>query len=102
MTNMSSADYPMLSTRRPRGTVQQLEEPQGLIAKDALAIADKGKLYFNGTEVTGLTLADGEKQMVSMGAYLLIWPDKKYLNTKDLTDYGSMEAAQKESISRAL
>ena len=93
MTNMSSADYPMLSTRRPRGTVQQLEEPQGLIAKDALAIADKGKLYFNGAEVTGLTLADGEKQMVSMGAYLLIWPDKKFLNTKDLTDYGSMEAA---------
>ena len=41
MTNMSSADYPMLSTRRPRGTVQQLEEPQGLIAKDALAISDK-------------------------------------------------------------
>ena len=31
--------------------------------------------------------------MVSMGAYLLIWPDKKFLNTKDLTDYGSMEAA---------
>lgn len=93
MTNMSSADYPMLSTRRPRGTVQQLEEPQGLIAKDALAIADKGKLYFNGAEVTGLTLADGEKQMVSMGAHLLIWPDKKFLNTKDLTDYGSMEAA---------
>jgi len=26
-----------------------------------------------------------------MGAYLLIFPDKKYLNTKNLTDFGSME-----------
>lgn len=26
-----------------------------------------------------------------MGAYLLIFPDKKYINTQDLTDFGSME-----------
>ena len=31
------------------------------------------------------------KQLLSMGAYLLIWPDKKYLNTRDFTDRGSME-----------
>lgn len=26
-----------------------------------------------------------------MGAWLLIWPDKAYINTKDLTDFGSLE-----------
>lgn len=93
MKNMSSDGYPLLQSRKRRGMVRQLEKPQGILAKDAMAWADGGKLYYNGAEITGLTLADGEKQMVSMGAYLLIWPDKKYLNTKDLTDFGSMEAS---------
>ena len=93
MKNMSSDGYPLLQSRKRRGMVRQLEKPQGILTKDAMAWADGGKLYYNGAEITGLTLADGEKQMVSMGAYLLIWPDKKYLNTKDLTDFGSMEAS---------
>lgn len=93
MKNMSSDGYPLLQSRKRRGMVRQMEKPQGILAKDAMAWADGGKLYYNGAEITGLTLADGEKQMVSMGAYLLIWPDKKYLNTKDLTDFGSMEAS---------
>ena len=97
MQNMSSDDYPMLSTRRRRGAVMQMTTPQGLLAKDAMAYVDSGKLYYNGAEVTGLTLTEGEKQLVSMGAYLLIWPDKKYLNTKNLTDYGSMEATYESS-----
>lgn len=93
MENMSSDGYPLLQSRKPRGAVRQLEEPDGILAKDAMAWVDSGKLYYNGAEIVGLTLEKGEKQLVSMGAYLLIWPDKKYLNTKDLTDFGSMEAA---------
>ena len=31
------------------------------------------------------------KKIVSMGAYCLIWPDKVYFNTVDLTDSGGME-----------
>ena len=27
-----------------------------------------------------------------MGAYIIIMPDKKYVNTVDLTDYGNIEA----------
>ena len=30
------------------------------------------------------------KQIVSFGAYVLIWPDKKYFNTANLSDVGSM------------
>lgn len=93
MKNLSSDGYPLLQSRRKRGTVRQLTAPGGLLAKDAMAWVDNGRLYYNGAAITGLTLTQGEKQLVSMGAYLLIWPDKKYLNTKDMTDFGSMEAS---------
>lgn len=92
-TNLCSDHYPMLANRGKRGTVKALTVPGGMIEKDALAYVDNGTLYYNDLE-TGLTgLSEGEKQMVSMGAYLCIFPDKVYLNTADLTDFGSMEAS---------
>lgn len=97
MKNMSSDGFPLLRSRVKRGVVRQMEKPQGILAKDAMAWVDGGKLYYSGAEIVGLTLAEGEKQMLSMGAYLLIWPDKVYLNTKDLTDFGSMEASFESS-----
>ena len=94
MQNLTSEYFPMLANRKKRGVMSTvLTAPGGMLAKEALAYVDNGKLYYNGYEVTGLTLSDGEKQLVSMGAYLLIWPDKVYLNTKDLTDFGSMESS---------
>ena len=90
--NLSTRHYPMLANRGPRGAVRQFVDPGGLLEKDALAFVDNGTLYYNGL-ATGLTgLSAGEKQMVSMGAFLCIWPDKKYFNTADFTDYGDMEA----------
>ena len=50
-----------------------------------------GTALYIGGEKTGLALSDSEKQLVNMGAYLLIWPDRKYINTQDLSDFGSME-----------
>lgn len=90
--NLSTDRYPSLSVRPKRGTVRTLSAPGGLLAKAALALVDNGTLYYNGlaTPVTGL--AAGEKQLVSMGAYIVIFPDKVYFNTEDWTDYGSMEA----------
>lgn len=91
--NLCSDFYPMLANRAKRGTVKTLRAPGGLLEKDALAYVDSGTLYYNDYE-TGLTgLSEGEKQMVSMGAYLCIFPDKVYINTADLTDFGSMEAS---------
>ena len=51
---------------------------------------DGHTLYVNGS-AAGLVLSEGKKQLVSMGAWLLIWPDKLYINTKGLTDFGSLE-----------
>ena len=94
MENLWSGDFPILSTRPQRGTVTALRNPQGLIARDALLYVDDGTVYYNGYAVAGLTLTrDGVKQIVSMGAYAVFFPDKKYLNTADLSDYGSLEAS---------
>lgn len=94
--NMSAELYPVLATRRQRRTVQNLTAPAGMIDKDALAVVDGTKILYNGYEIEmGLsTTADTcPKQLVSMGAYLIVWPDKKYLNTQDFTDKGSFDCS---------
>ncbi|NLU24671.1 MAG: hypothetical protein GXW99_08225, partial [Clostridiales bacterium] len=83
--------YPTLSVRPKRGTAATLTTPLGLAEKEGLVWCDGTKLFINGYE-TALTLsASTKKQLVSMGAYLVIFPDKKYINTRDLSDYGSLE-----------
>ncbi|MBR0352771.1 MAG: hypothetical protein IJH53_06160 [Oscillospiraceae bacterium] len=89
--NLTNDFYPLLSTRKKRGTVTALTSGQSMIEKDALAYIDNGVLYYNGN-ATGLTgISEGDKQLVGMGAYICIFPDKLYFNTQDDTDFGSME-----------
>lgn len=90
--NLTTEYSPLLAERRKRGLVKTLSNPGGLLAKEKLAYVENGTLYYSGqaTAVTNLT-AD-EKQLVSMGAYICIFPDKVFYNTADATDYGSMEA----------
>lgn len=90
--NLSTERYPLLSVRKRRGEYLTLTAPQGIIEKDALAYIDGGTLYYNGlaTPLTGMSA--GEKQLVSMGAYICVFPDKLYYNTADGADYGSMDA----------
>jgi hypothetical protein len=92
--NMTSAYYPVLSTRPFRQTVGTYEAAAGMIAKDALAIVSGQNVVYSGYTIemelsTAASMCP--KQLLSFGAYLLIWPDKKYLNTQDFTDKGSME-----------
>lgn len=95
--NLSSEHFPMFSQRRRRGLYAEgVDGIQGVLAKDALAWVDGRRLFYNGRPVESVTLStkaeDNPKQMVSMGAYLCIFPDNIYVNTVDLTDSGSMEA----------
>ena len=93
MENMWSGGYPALETRPRRGVMRQLTKPHGIVEKDGLFWVDGTALYVNGAK-TELVLSDSDKQLVSMGAYLLIFPDKKYINTQKLTEYGSIENIQ--------
>jgi hypothetical protein len=91
MKNITSDHYPVLSPRGKRGVYASPVSPNGIIAKDALCYVDGTEFVMNEYRVD-LGLNDEPKQLVSMGAYVIIMPDKKYINTKDLTDHGNIEA----------
>ena len=90
--NLSARHWPLLSTRLRRGVCGTLEDPGGLLGKDALCHVAGGTLYVNGLPTALTGLSPGLKQLVGMGAYVLVFPDKKFYNTEDPTDCGSMEA----------
>ena len=96
MQNLCSDHYPLLSPRAKRGAFAYpttgSHKTNGILAKDALCYVDGSKLYINNYEVRELILTDTPKTLVSMGAYIVIFPDKVYINTKDFTDFGSLEA----------
>ena len=96
MKNMTSDYYPVLSPRGKRGFYVKPASPQGLIAKDAICYVD-GREFVMGEYRIDMDLSveaeDCPKQLISMGAYVIIMPDKKYINTMDLTDFGSIEAS---------
>lgn len=94
MTNLSSDNYPVLSPRPQRGVYAVPSIPQGMVAKDSLCYVDGRDFVINGYRVSmGLTIDDTPKTLISMGAYVIIMPDKKYINTADLADHGSIEAS---------
>ena len=96
MKNMTSDYYPVLSPRGKRGFYVKPASPQGLIAKDNICYVDGADFVIGEYRVAmGLSVAveDCPKQLISMGAYVIIMPDKKYINTLDLTDFGNIEAS---------
>lgn len=90
--NLSSDFSPVLSTRKKRFLVAEYENPGGIISKSALAVVAGGKLYYNGVDMSGMmpavSITSGEKQLLSMGAYLIILPDGIYFNTERPSDSG--------------
>ena len=101
MRNLCGEGYPTLRTRQARGLIATVTKPGGLTAKDALIWVDGTRICVNG-ETAGPVLTEGEKDLISMGAYLIVFPDKVYLNTKDLTDYGSLECERIASAGVAI
>lgn len=78
--NLGSDHYPLLSTRPRRRSIETLTEPQGIIKADELCLCYGGKFYYGGVEKG--SVSTGRKDMVCMGAYILIFPDKKVYNQK--------------------
>ena len=94
MTNLSSDNYPVLSPRAQRGVYETPKNPQGMVSKDALCYVDGSDFIINEHRIyMDLTVDETPKTLISMGAYVIIMPDKKYINTADLSDYGPIEAS---------
>lgn len=91
MKNMTSDYYPVLSPRAQRGTYTTPELPLCMIAKDNLCYVD-GQYFVMDEYRIDMDLNAEPKQLISMGAYVIILPDKKYINTADISDFGKIEA----------
>lgn len=79
MKNMTGDYYPVLSPRGKRGIARSLTKPNGLYAKEKLAWVDGTDFYYGGVKKG--TVEDSPKKFASMGAYLIILPDRKMYNT---------------------
>lgn len=103
MKNLSSSKYPLLSTREKRGSV-----PSNMVGSHLVNLSYAGIRYMDGLYYivkTGTNHyylyeylkgaqqpsaidnwyndTDGIRQLIPMGAYLVILPDKKYINLKE-------------------
>ena len=84
MENMTSSYYPVLSPRDIRGKLTQ--KAKALVSSHGLCRVENGKFYLpDGTDV-GVTLSEGEKQLVAMGAYVIVLPDKVWINVSDSSE----------------
>lgn len=106
MNNLTSSYYPVLAPRKQRGTYKTpSDNPTGMIWKDSFCYCtcdSTSHLIFHKNEKKydlGITTvpADEERTIVSMGAYAIILPDKKFINVVKSTeldedDYGNIEA----------
>lgn len=101
MKNLTSDYYPVLSPRKKRGTYPDIATSNivGMIEKDAFCyvVKEGDDLMFymnNDRNNLGFTEIDEsvERHLVSMGAYVIVMPDKKYINTADTDDKGNIEA----------
>lgn len=81
MENMTSAHYPVLSPRAPRGRLDQ--SAQALVSSHGLCRVENRRFYLPDGTDAGVTLDYGEKQLVTMGAYVIVLPDKVWINISD-------------------
>ena len=100
MLNLSGDQYPLMTIRKKRAwqsyKAGDVDDPlTGIDGRDQLTFILGKKVYYNFTQVEGLEVDDAAamcpKQIVNFGAYVLIFPDKKYFNTINSEDYGSID-----------
>ena len=101
MKNMSSDAFPALRPRRKREAISIPEngEIKAILAKDGLCYVSGTTLYVNENPVEDFSVEPvldengNEKKitLLSMGAYIIVFPQNLYVNTLDLTDKGRLE-----------
>lgn len=98
MENISAAKYPIMATRAKRYMVSlpgsNIPDGKitGMVAKEKMCYV-KGSSIYVGNEWVDMGLnADVDHQLISFGSYIIILPEKKYINYADKSDRGDIEA----------
>lgn len=79
MRNMSGDLYPYMSPRKARRYIRAFTDARALLGGDKLSWVDSGQLYYDGKDVCEVT--SERPQLIRMGAYIIVWPDKTIYNT---------------------
>lgn len=83
MKNITTDYYPTIGNRRKKGIIRTLENPTAMLGGKGLAYVDNDKLYYEENLIAELEHIDRERQLVMMGAYLVVFPDGVIYNTFD-------------------
>lgn len=79
--NLTNDDYPVIGSRKKRGIVRQLTDPMGMLGGKYISFVDDNKFYYDESYVCDLEESGKERILVSMGAYICIFPDGAIYNT---------------------
>jgi len=79
MTNMGSDEAPMMAPRKRRRKIMTVRGATAMIGGGTLSWIADGELWHGGLKVAG-GIEHGT-QLVRMGAYLIVWPDRLIYNT---------------------
>ena len=96
--NLSTREYPMLCPRKSRGIGETINGTyRGMMDKNGKMVVIIGnRVEYGGEVIEGITLSENAdmlpKRMVGFGAYVVIFPDKVFFNSIDVSDCGSLEA----------
>lgn len=110
MKNMTADNYPVMSPRHKRGKLKLTDYYHvphyvtGMTSKEHLIYVDfniSPRIFFYNDGVFGddeiPELTTSKKEIISMGSYLIVLPDKRWINLsmkgihEEGTDYGSIE-----------
>ncbi len=100
--NLCSDEHPMLTVRPPRGLYKKPDGmgavSGGVVIEDRLCVVDGTALWI-GDERVDMELEAGEKLLLPYSYYLLIWPDKVYVNVLNIEDNGRMDGRTRVTAS---
>lgn len=82
MENLTADCYPVLSPREARTKFPGATGAvRGMACLNGLCYVEGNILHYGEGKTIALSLTEGEKQLVPFGAYLIIMPDKLWVNT---------------------
>ncbi len=70
--------------------VRSMVSCEGIGSDGNLFWVENRRLYYNGYQVDGIYLSEGEKKLICFGGYLLVFPDMIYLSLSDMSRFGEL------------